>query len=739
MAEPTSATSRYPGGPSRLEQPRFSSLLVANRGEIAVRVLRTARALGLHTVAVYSDADRGAPHVRLADEAVRLGPTPAAESYLSVTALLAAAERTGAQAVHPGYGFLSERADFARSCAQASLVFVGPSPEAMELLGRKDSSRRVALAAGVPVVPAVEAAGSADGEALSDGELAQCALDEVGLPLMVKAAAGGGGKGMRVVREAGTLREAIAAARREAVGAFGDGTLLVERYVERGRHVEVQVMADEHGTVLHLFERDCSAQRRHQKVLEEAPAPTISQALREVVTGAAVTLVREAGYTGAGTVEFLVDDAAGATGQQAYLLEVNTRLQVEHPVTELVTGLDLVALQLLVAQGLPLPLTQEQVRCSGHAIEARVYAEDPAAGFLPQAGTARRVRWPTPSTGSSAVRVDAALESGAEVSTAYDPMLGKVIASGPDRESARRGLAAALAQTVVTGLTTNTAFLRALVASDAFRDGSIDTVWLDREADAVAALIVPAVPSEHSASDHPGSAHPGGDHPGGEPPLGLVVAAWWMATAASAGPPAQAEDPFACRDGWRAGGPPAPFSARFTDGRAVHKAAVTPGPAGIGSVRVGTDAWPLAEVSRDDDDGLVDLRLEVDGRVVSVVVEPLGRSVADGGFTVTHRGATTTWRPADERAAVADVPSDGAVLAPMPGVVTTVAVTEGDDVTAGDVLGVLEAMKMELPLRAPVTGRVSGKPPEVGEHVPLGRQLFLVLSPGDGADGTGVP
>ena len=443
----------------------FGSVLVANRGEIAVRVLRSARDAGLRTVAVYSDADLGAPHVRAADTAVRLGPAPAAESYLSIPALIDAARRTGAEAVHPGYGFLSERAAFARACQEAGLVFVGPPAGVIEVMGRKDRARRIAVEADVPVVPAIEEdgdegeAGGSDAEA-ADAGLARRAIAEVGFPLLVKAAAGGGGKGMRIVREAAALPEALAAARREARSAFGDGTLLLERYVEHGRHVEVQVLADQHGHVMHLFERDCSVQRRHQKVLEEAPAPTISAAVRERLTSAAVRLARAVGYVNAGTVEFLV------SGEEVYFLEMNTRLQVEHPVTELIIGRDLVALQFQVAQGEPLPFGQQDLVTSGHAIEARVYAEDPGQGFLPQAGTATIVRWP------ARARVDAALEPGSEVGTWYDPMLAKIIVHGPTREAARTALVAALDDTAIGGLTTNVGFLRRLADSPVYRDAA---------------------------------------------------------------------------------------------------------------------------------------------------------------------------------------------------------------------------------------------------------------------------
>ena len=423
------------------------TLLVANRGEIALRVFRTASRLGVTTVAIHTAADEEAPHVHAADEAIEV------PSYLDVDAVVAAARHAGADAVHPGYGFLSERAPFARALAEAGIRLVGPTADVMDSMGRKDAARELAVAAGVPVVPRG---------------------DDSGFPVLVKAAAGGGGKGMRVVRSADEMDEAVAAAKREALAAFGDDTMLVERYVERGRHVEVQVMGDEHGTVLHLGDRDCSAQRRHQKVLEEAPAPNLPDATRDAMRTAAVDLASHVGYTGAGTVEFLLDPVELGGSGEFYFLEMNTRLQVEHPVTEEVTGLDLVELQLLVADGQALPLGQDDVRLRGHAIEARIYAEDAFGGFLPQAGTATDVVWPT------WARVDHALEPGQVVSTAYDPMLGKVIVHAEDREAARQRLVDALDRTAVLGLTTNTGYVRALAASEAFRDGLVDTAWLDR-------------------------------------------------------------------------------------------------------------------------------------------------------------------------------------------------------------------------------------------------------------------
>ncbi len=439
----------------------FSSVLVANRGEIAVRVIRTLRALGIRAVAIYSDADAGARHVRDADLAIRVGPAPAADSYLNAGRVLAAAREAGADAIHPGYGFLSENAAFARACAAAGFVFIGPPPAAIEAMGDKIRAKETVAAAGVPVVPGAGRPG------LSDQDLID-ALNGAGFPLLVKPSAGGGGKGMRVVRSAADLPAALGAARREALAAFGDETLLVERYVKRPRHIEIQVLGDSHGNVIHLGERECSLQRRHQKIIEEAPSPLLDDRMRAAMGVAAVEAARSVGYTGAGTVEFIV---SGSAPQEYFFLEMNTRLQVEHPVTEFVTGLDLVELQLRVAAGEPLPLRQDQVRLTGHAVEARVSAEDPARGFLPTGGTVLALREPD----LPYVRVDSGLAQGVPVATAYDPMLAKVIAYGQDRATALRRLDAALAGTTVLGVTTNIAFLRTLLRDPDVAAGRLDT------------------------------------------------------------------------------------------------------------------------------------------------------------------------------------------------------------------------------------------------------------------------
>ncbi|GAA1649121.1 ATP-binding protein [Georgenia ruanii] len=691
----------------------FSTVLVANRGEIALRVVRAARAAGLRTVAVYSDADVEAPHVRAADAAVRLGPAPAAASYLHVPALLAAARATGADAVHPGYGFLAEDAGFARACLAAGLVWIGPPPDVVERMGRKDAARRAALAAGVPVLPAVaedddppahggEAGdgargaadpGARDHGAPDDAALAARALAEVGLPLLVKPAAGGGGKGMHLVTDPDALPVALAAARREAAAAFGDRALLVERYVPGGRHVEVQVLADTHGRVVHLGERDCSVQRRHQKVVEEAPAPTVSAALRARLTAAAVRLAAAIGYVGAGTVEFLV------AGEQAYFLEMNTRLQVEHPVTEAVTGLDLVALQLAVAQGEPLPLRQEDVTVRGHAIEARVYAE--GADFLPRAGRATTVRWP------ERARVDAALEPGQDVTTWYDPLLGKVISHGATREAARRRLVAALDDTAILGVATNTGVLRRLLGSEAFARAELDTTWLDT---------------------HPGA------FPPGPPDLALCAGAWALTRPPDRG----ATDPFAVADGWRLGGPPAPVVVDLTHDGAQHRLLIEPGgqaaPAGArvtlvgddGAVRRAATVHPETDPADTGPAGAGQLvRVEADGAWHRAVVERRSEAVA-----VVHEGEAYRFAVADRLVTILAAPADGLVSAPMPGLVRAVAVRAGEAVTVGQMLGVLEAMKMEVPLRAPCAGTVTQVAAAVGDQVELGQPLFTVTEEG---------
>jgi acetyl-CoA carboxylase biotin carboxylase subunit len=455
-------------------------LLIANRGEIALRIIRACRELGVVAVAVYSDADAGAPHVRAADFAVRVGPPPAAESYLNIAAIVDAARSSGADAVHPGYGFLSERAPFADACAGAGLLFVGPPPSAIDAMGSKIGARQLMERAGVPVVPGRTPADQTDAGIAS-------AAREVGFPVLIKASAGGGGKGMRVARDTASLAEAVPAARREATAAFGDGTLYVERLIERPRHVEIQVFADAHGHAVHLFERECSIQRRHQKVIEESPSPAVTPALRARMGDAAVDAARACGYVNAGTIEFLLEGQGD--GASFYFLEMNTRLQVEHPVTESVTGTDLVRAQLQVAAGGPLPWTQAELMQRGHAIECRVYAEDPAAGFLPQAGRLLLYREPS----APGIRVDSGVEEGGEVPVQYDPMLAKLIASGATRDAAIARAAAALRAYPVLGVRTNIPFLINVLTHPGFAAGDTDTAFIDTHLDEL--LRVPE-PSE---------------------------------------------------------------------------------------------------------------------------------------------------------------------------------------------------------------------------------------------------
>ena len=668
----------------------FGCVLVANRGEIAVRVIRTLRRLGVRAIAVYSDADADAPHVRLADEAVRLGPTPAVSSYLDIERVLAAAALTGAQAIHPGYGFLSENAAFARACEAGGVVFVGPPASAIEAMGDKIAAKRTVEAAGVPVVPGVHEPGM-------DDEALRAAAPDVGYPLLVKAAAGGGGKGMRVVRDPAALDDALAAARREALGAFGDDALLLERYLERPRHIEVQVLADQHGATLHLGERECSLQRRHQKVIEEAPSPLLDAAARARMGAAAVDAARACGYVGAGTVELIVAaGAAGSAGPEFFFLEMNTRLQVEHPVTELVTGLDLVELQLRVAAGEPLPFGQSDVVLRGHAVEARIYAEDPARGFLPTGGTVLRYREP------AAARVDSGIAQGSVVGSAYDPMLAKVIAHGPDRATALQRLDAALGELVVLGVGTNVGFLRRLLADADVVAGRLDTGLIERRGDV---LVGDDVPPD-------------------------VLAAAALARALDLEPRTDADgwvDPFSVPSGWRPGDA-APAQWRLTAGdvattvavRGRVRPAVERGTGAGADVVVGRLSAMRSWAHRDGED----LVVGVDGRVARYAyaedgdVAWLGR---DGrAWAIREEERLVASRRRDASAAAA-----GPLVAPMPGTVIVVAVESGDSVTAGQALLVVEAMKMEHPVVAPSDG-VAAVHVRVGEVVALGQPLATV-------------
>jgi 3-methylcrotonyl-CoA carboxylase alpha subunit len=636
----------------------FDTVLVANRGEIACRVIRTLRRLGIRSVAVYTEPDAGAPHVALADLAVHLGPAPA---YLSAEAVVGAARRAGAQAVHPGYGFLSENTAFAAACEQAGIVFVGPPAAAIEAMGDKIRAKQAVAKAGVPVVP------GSDGSGLDDEALARAA-GRIGFPVLLKPSAGGGGKGMREVHRPEDLADAIGSARREARGSFGDDTLLVERLVTDPRHIEIQVLADAHGNVIHLGERECSLQRRHQKIIEEAPSPLLGDAGREAMGAAAVEAARAVGYTGAGTAEFIV---SGDRPDEFFFMEMNTRLQVEHPVTEEIFGLDLVELQLRVAAGERTPWpAQRQV--SGHAIEARIYAEDPAAGFLPTGGRVLALSWP------AGVRVDAGIAAGSVVGSDYDPMLAKVIAHGTDRAEALARLDAALGQVVVLGVGTNTGFLRALLADPGVRAGRLDTGLVGRRQDALVAAVLPA---------------------------DVLPAAAGLALAALE-PSGDVIDPFDIPGGWRIGEPAWTTWQMTVTGTTIQ----TTGP---NEVRARSRAADALVAAGDADPVRVRVARAgpASGRV-PVTVDGITRDYA------VARDSATLWLGRDgqawavreqaplEAAAAAAAGSGGPVVSPMPGTVTVVEVAEGQAVTAGQRLLVVEAMKMEHVLTAPVDGIV---------------------------------
>jgi geranyl-CoA carboxylase alpha subunit len=637
---------------------KFDTLLIANRGEIACRIIRTARDLGLRTVAVYSDADADALHVSMADEAHPIGLAPAAESYLNIDAILSVAKASGAGAIHPGYGFLSENADFARAVERAGLVFVGPSAEAIEIMGDKAIAKAHMLDAGVPCVPGYQGDDQTDATLLSHAR-------EIGVPLMVKAAAGGGGKGMRLVTNLDNLPEALTLARSEASAAFGNDVLILERAVQNARHIEIQVFADQEGNTIALGERDCSVQRRHQKVIEEAPAPGMPSTLRKRMEKAAIAAAQSVGYVGAGTVEFLLDE----NGEDFYFLEMNTRLQVEHPVTEMVTGLDLVALQIAVAQGEKLPVFQEDVTLTGHAIEVRLYAEDPANGFLPSIGKIHKFET------DNAVRVDTGVRSGDEITPYYDPMLAKLIAYGDTRDEAIRMLTRALENTVVLGVTTNVPFLRDLLDHAEVQNGTATTSFL------------------------------GNTYPDGPPKTALTSQT--IATAAalllrSESDKAQALSLLsdtALAGFFSDGGLPIPLDLSLDE----ETYPLTATGVGTNHIAVSGNGWTHT-ISND---------LRIDGLRTSAHHAPDGT----GGLYLQTAGHHLHFARAQPWATT-DATSTGALTAPMPGLLVALNVANGDTVQKGDTLAVLEAMKMQHQLTAAANGIVAAL------HVETGQQLF---------------
>ena len=657
----------------------FFKILIANRGEIACRIVRTARRLGITAVAVYSEADDAALHVALADEAYLIGPPQPRHSYLDIAKIVAAAQASGSQAVHPGYGFLSENAEFAEACAAAGLIFIGPSAEAIRLMGSKAAAKALMERHGVPVVPGYHGAEQ-------DAARLSAEAERIGFPVMIKASAGGGGRGMRVVASAAEFARALDGAKREAKAAFGDDRVLLERYLERPRHIEVQVFGDAHGNLVHLYERDCSIQRRHQKVVEEAPAPGLDERHRGAITAAAVAAARAACYVGAGTVEFIAEAAA----EPFYFMEMNTRLQVEYPVTEAVTGADLVEWQIRVAAGERLPRRQEDIAVCGHAIEARLYAENPAKGFLPASGTLAALHLPQ----GEGVRVETGVRAGDRVTPFYDPMIAKIIACGGDREAARARLARALADTAVVGLATNLGFLARVADDPEFAAGAVDTGFIERRRASLLAA------------------------PGPVPDLALAAAALHRLVAPGA---LDLPDPWARHDGWRLNLAPAPRDFRFRVGEAEIAVAAT----------ADGEGWQLT----------------IGGRSYRAT----GGRQAEDRLAVTLDGARQTLRVVEEAGALALfvggeswrldevdplAPPQGAdataghLAAPMPGRVVQLLVAAGDRVRRGQPMMVVEAMKMEHTIAAPRDGVVAAVRYRAGDLVEEGAELIALADEG---------
>ena len=673
----------------------FKKILIANRGEIACRVASTARRLGVKTVAVYSDADADAKHVAACDESVHIGGSAPKDSYLRWERIIDAARACGAEAIHPGYGFLSENEDFARACAEAGLVFIGPPPSAIKDMGLKAESKQLMEKAGVPLVPGYHGHDQ-------DPALLQREADRIGYPVLIKASAGGGGKGMRAVEKAEEFAAALASCKREAMGSFGDDAVLVEKYVQRPRHIEIQVFGDTHGNLVYLFERDCSVQRRHQKVLEEAPAPGMTPELRVRMGAAAVAAARAVNYVGAGTVEFIVEQPGGyerPEDMKFYFMEMNTRLQVEHPVTEAITGQDLVEWQLRVASGEPLPCMQDELRITGHAIEARICAENPDNQFLPATGTLHVYRKPAAASfARGPVRIDDGVREGDAISPFYDSMIAKLIVQGDTREQALARLDEALAQTHIVGLATNVQFLRRVAASGAFAQAKLDTALIQRES---AVLFQ-------------------------QEPVGLPLAAA-AAVAATLLRERQAEapgSPFSRRDGWRLGG----LHRRafdFVFGGEAVQAWLRYAPGSTPTLEVGEVAGPLAFAEAPGGEGAgVAIDLQFAGRRTRATVHVLGDAV----HVFTPAGATRI-DTVDPLAHAGDTQAEGGRLtAPMPGKVVSFAVRAGDAVSRGQPLAVMEAMKMEHTIAAPADGVVQELLYAPGDQVTEGAELLRLAA-----------
>jgi 3-methylcrotonyl-CoA carboxylase alpha subunit len=672
----------------------FGKILIANRGEIACRVAATARRMGIRTVAVYSDADTHARHVHACDEAVRLGPAEPAQSYLRADLVIDAARATGAQAIHPGYGFLSENEAFAQACAEAGIVFIGPPAAAIRAMGLKAESKRLMQQAGVPLVPGYHGADQ-------DAQHLKHEAARIGYPVLIKVSAGGGGKGMRVVESAEGFDAALASCRREALASFGNDAVLIERYLTRPRHIEIQVFGDTHGQLVHLFERDCSVQRRHQKLLEEAPAPGMTEALRRAMGEAAVAAARAVGYVGAGTVEFIAEPAPEGEGElRFYFMEMNTRLQVEHPVTEAITGLDLVEWQLRVAAGEPLPWSQDELQLHGHAIEARICAENPEAGFLPATGRlevyrpapAVEFRHPLAMPGVPFVRLDAGVREGDVITPHYDPMLAKLIVWGMDRAQALARLDAALAEMHIVGVHHNIDFLRRVAASASFASGQVDTALIERERDALF----------------------------GAPPLPLeLTAAGVVAHALAAERALQTPDPWSRRDGWRLHGAALRRFDLHLHG-AHHVVRLERSHRGSMVLAFGETRQPYVAVAL----GGARHDVTLNGQRHTLSVYSTGER-----YTVFGRDGSAVVEEIDPIAHAADGAVEGGRLtAPMPGRVVAFLAGPGDSVKLGQPLAVMEAMKMEHTITSPRDGTVAELLYAVGDQVSEGGEL-LRLAP----------
>jgi 3-methylcrotonyl-CoA carboxylase alpha subunit len=664
----------------------FSKILIANRGEIACRIIRTARRLGIRTVAVYSDADAKAMHVAMADEAVRIGPPPPRESYLSIARVIEAARASGAQAIHPGYGFLSENAEFAEACATAGIVFIGPSAAAIRAIGDKAAAKTIMQRAGVPTVPGYHGAAQ-------DAARFAAEAERIGYPLLIKAAAGGGGRGMRLVLGPAELAAALDSARREAEQAFGNGALILEKYLARARHIEVQVFGDAKGAIVHLFERDCSAQRRHQKVVEEAPAPRLSAALRSALAEAAIAAARAVKYTGAGTVEFILQD------DTFYFIEMNTRLQVEHPVTEMITGHDLVEWQIRIASGEPLPAMQGQISARGHAIEARLYAEDPARDFAPTSGMLQRLRLPA---AANDLRIETGVREGDDIPIYYDALLAKIVAFGAERDAARRRLEAALAEIEIAGIAHNRDFLLRLLRHRDFVAGAIDTGSIERHR---AALVLPLAAASAAA-------------------IVAATLAWLTPVDDDAAQAAQdAHSPWRARDGWRLSGERAgEYAMRWLDHGIERKVAMRFGPEGL---RLTIDET-IVEAKLLRREGMR-LAFACDGARYEASVERHGSELR-----VALDGGSCRLRALDPLARAAGAQLDPArLVAPVHGRVLDVLVAAGMKVRRGQPLILLECMKLEYRVTAPVDGRVEALNYAAGDVVEEGA-LLLKFVPDSG-------